>query len=411
MTSYTFNSKSLRLTRSRLLRLYVLTALMLIVGFICLEVTVRYRESSKRVNVLQSVPDLMAALPEMTISGRELGNQLLIQNVALFSKYPNPVEVASGYVGTSRSKVLRPSKLGIPHAIVGAGNTYNEITYGLLLQAEIVRLRFPNLKRVYVETSFLLRRPGRLVIEPDHIKYLPLLKSLAPLCSDDVPGCHRVFAEAGKLNNDSTVSWKPEMRRHRGELRISSFFQHSQDSMLVKDDPLLTTLEANGEKKNLFRTLTEKKDLQPEVTNDNIKVQRLRDISSNAPWDGLFDMFALWGREHGIQIVMFQPPVRSDLYAYQVKYGLQQHVEDLQRISTKFRIPFIDLDKPELGYISDWSLFSDEDHLETCVGSGLLVLAIEKGVQRYEQHQELLPVIGRSMVEQEKNEDLEACLK
>jgi hypothetical protein len=384
---------------------------MLIVGFICLEVTVRYRESSKRVNVLQSVPDLMAALPEMTISGRELGNQLLIQNVALFSKYPNPVEVASGYVGTSRSKVLRPSKLGIPHAIVGAGNTYNEITYGLLLQAEIVRLRFPNLKRVYVETSFLLRRPGRLVIEPDHIKYLPLLKSLAPLCSDDVPGCHRVFAEAGKLNNDSTVSWKPEMRRHRGELRISSFFQHSQDSMLVKDDPLLTTLEANGEKKNLFRTLTEKKDLQPEVTNDNIKVQRLRDISSNAPWDGLFDMFALWGREHGIQIVMFQPPVRSDLYAYQVKYGLQQHVEDLQRISTKFRIPFIDLDKPELGYISDWSLFSDEDHLETCVGSGLLVLAIEKGVQRYEQHQELLPVIGRSMVEQEKNEDLEACLK
>lgn len=411
MTSYTFNSKSLRLTRSRLLRLYVLTALMLIVGFICLEVTVRYRESSKRVNVLQSVPDLMAALPEMTISGRELGNQLLIQNVALFSKYPNPVEVASGYVGTSRSKVLRPSKLGIPHAIVGAGNTYNEITYGLLLQAEIVRLRFPNLKRVYVETSFLLRRPGRLVIEPDHIKYLPLLKSLAPLCSNDVPGCHRVFAEAGKLNNDSTVSWKPEMRRHRGELRISSFFQHSQDSMLVKDDPLLTTLEANGEKKNLFRTLTEKKDLQPEVTNDNIKVQRLRDISSNAPWDGLFDMFALWGREHGIQIVMFQPPVRSDLYAYQVKYGLQQHVEDLQRISTKFRIPFIDLDKPELGYISDWSLFSDEDHLETCVGSGLLVLAIEKGVQRYEQHQELLPVIGRSMVEQEKNEDLEACLK
>ncbi len=389
----------------------MLTALMLIVGFICLEVTVRYRESSKRVNVLQSVPDLMAALPEMTISGRELGNQLLIQNVALFSKYPNPVEVASGYVGTSRSKVLRPSKLGIPHAIVGAGNTYNEITYGLLLQAEIVRLRFPNLKRVYVETSFLLRRPGRLVIEPDHIKYLPLLKSLAPLCSDDVPGCHRVFAEAGKLNNDSTVSWKPEMRRHRGELRISSFFQHSQDSMLVKDDPLLTTLEANGEKKNLFRTLTEKKDLQPEVTNDNIKVQRLRDISSNAPWDGLFDMFALWGREHGIQIVMFQPPVRSDLYAYQVKYGLQQHVEDLQRISTKFRIPFIDLDKPELGYISDWSLFSDEDHLETCVGSGLLVLAIEKGVQRYEQHQELLPVIGRSMVEQEKNEDLEACLK
>lgn len=409
MTSYTFNSKSLRLTRSRLIKLYVLTAVALVVGFICLEVAVRYRESFKQVDVMQSAPDLMAALPDMTISGRELGNQLLIQNVALFSQYPDPAQVTSGYVGTSRSKVLRPSKFDIPDAVVGAGNTYNEITYGLLLQAEILRLKFPNLKRVYVETSLLLRRPGRFIVEPDHLKYLPLLKTLAPLCTGDVPGCQQVFAEAAKITNASKFNWKPQLK-HARELRFSSLVQGSQDSMPVKNDPLLGKLEANGEKKGQFRALTEKKDLLPEVTNDNIKVQRLRDISSNAPWDGLFDMFALWGREHGVQVVMFQPPVRSDLYAYQVKYGLEQHVQDLQRVSTKYRIPFIDFDKPEFGYMTDWSLFSDEDHMETCVGSGLLALALEAGVKRFEQQQELEPVITKSMVEQQKNQKLEACL-
>ncbi|PTU04296.1 hypothetical protein DBR45_02570 [Pseudomonas sp. HMWF031] len=146
------------------------------------------------------------------------------------------------------------------------------------------------------------------------------------------------------------------------------------------------------------------------MTNDNIKVQRLRDISSNAPWDGLVDMFALWGRDHGIQIVLFQPPVRSDLYAYQVKNGLQLHIDDLMRVSKKYQIPFIDMDKPELGYINDWSLFSDEDHMETCVGSGLLVLALEAGAKRFEQQHDLYPVIERPVLERD-NKYLEVCKK
>lgn len=407
MTSYTFNSESQKLTRSRLLRLYLLTAVMVIGGFVCLEIAVRLRETLKKPDISQSVPDLMAALPAMEVSGRELNNQLLVQNVTLFSQYPEPQTVTSGYVGTSRSKVLHPRQFGFQNSIVGAGNSYNEISYGLLLQAEILRLSFPNLKRVYVETSFLLRAPASFNAAPDHLKYLPLFTSLAPLCSDEVPGCQSVFAQANKR---SKISWRPEMRLHRGELRITSLFSGSNESIPVKQDPLLEKLEVNGEKKGRFNALIGKNEMLPEVTNDNVKVQRMRNISSNAPWDGMFDMFALWGREHKIQIVMFQPPVRSDLYAYQVKYGLQQHVEDLHRISTKYGIPFIDLNKPELGYVNDWSLFSDEDHLETCVGSGLLILGIEAGVKRYEQQQELQPVIMRSMVESEKNPSLAACL-
>lgn len=401
MTSYTFNSKSFKLTRSGLLKLYVLTAAMIVIGFLCLEIAVRYRDALKQPDITQSASDLMAALPNMSISGREIGNQLLIQNVTLFNQHPDPTSVFSGYVGTSRSKVLHPSKFGFSDAVVGAGNSYNEITYGLLLQAEILRLRFPNLKRIYVETSFLLRRPGRLVVETDHLKYLPLLKTLAPLCSDDVPGCKQVFIEANKLTSASTVNWKPEVRKHRGELRFTSMLVGSQASMPVKSDPLLAKLETNGEKKGQFRGLTKKGDMLPEVTNDNIKVQRLRDISSSAPWDGLFDMFALWGREHGIQVVFFQPPVRSDLYAYQVRYGLQQHIDDLRRVSSKFQVPFMDLNRPELGYMTDWSLFSDEDHLETCIGSGLLILALEAGFKQFEQQNELFPTLERAAIEQD----------
>ncbi|MFJ2487794.1 hypothetical protein [Pseudomonas sp. NPDC087639] len=407
MTSYTFNSESQKLTRSRLLKLYVLTALMVVGGFVCLEFAVRFRETLKQPDVSQSAAELMAALPTMTVSGRELNNQLLIQNVTLFSQYPEPLEITSGYVGTSRSKILHPRRFGHQNAIVGAGNSYNEMSYGLLLQAEILRLRFPNLKRVYVETSFLLRTSANLNVAPDHIKYLPLLKTLAPLCSDEVPGCQHVFAE---LDKQGKISWKPETRLHRSELRLTSLLANSDDSTPVKQDPLLAHLESNGEKKGRFNALIAKNEMLPEVANENVKVQRMRNISSNAPWDGLFDLFARWGQKHGIQIVMFQPPVRSDLYAYQVKYGLQQHVEDLQRVSSKYNIPFIDLDKPELGYINDWSLFSDEDHLETCVGSGLLILAVDAGVKRYEQQQDLQPVIKRSMVEEEKNKDLESCL-
>ncbi|TDV45937.1 hypothetical protein EDF87_108148 [Pseudomonas helmanticensis] len=413
MTSYTFNSNSLRLTRSRLLKLYVLTAVLVVFGFVCLEVTVRYRESLKQPDVMQSASDLMAALPNMSISGRELGNQMLIQNVALFSQYPDPAEITSAYVGTSRSKILHPSQFGIPHAVVGAGNTYNEITYGLLLQAEIQRLKFPNLKRVYVESSFLLRRPGRLMVETDHLKYLPLLKTLTPLCSkaSDVPGCQDVFVQAGSMTNSSTTGWKPEMRRHRSEFRFSSLLPGAQNSIPVKSDPLLGQLEANGETKGQFRALTEKAEMRPEISNDNIKAQRLRDITSDAPWDGLFDMFALWGREHGIQVVLFQPPVRSDLYAYQVKYGLKQHVDDLLRVSDKYQIPFVDLNRPELGYMSDWSLFSDEDHMATCVGSGLLLLALEAGVNRFEQKHDLTPVIERSPLEGDSMLRLSSCKK
>ncbi|KDD66085.1 hypothetical protein V466_26075 [Pseudomonas mandelii PD30] len=348
----------------------------------------------------------------MSISGREIGNQMLVHNVALFSQYPTPADVTTGYVGTSRSKVLHPNEFGIPGAVVGAGNTYNEITYGLLLQAEILRLKFPELKRVYIETSLLLRRPGRLIVEADHLKYLPLLRSMETLCPDDgsVPGCQAVFEAVHKVKSSHISSWKPEVLGVRNQLRFTELLVSRDKSIPVLADPLLKKLDVNGEKKAPFRRLTDKSDMLPDVTNEHVKVQRLREISSNAPWDGLFDLIALWGKKNNIQIVFFQPPVRSDLYGFQVQYGLQKHVDDLIRVSSKYNVPFIDLDKPELGYMNDWTLFSDEDHLETCIGTGLLILALEKGYESFSSEHQLLPVVEQHML-QKDNTRLETCGK
>ncbi|WP_122668437.1 hypothetical protein [Pseudomonas viridiflava] len=394
MTSYTFNSKSAKLTRQKWLKLYAWTCVFLGTGFLLTEVAVRYHEGSSIAGT-QSVSRLMELLPDSEISGREVGNQMLAQNVALFSKNDAPQMITTGYVGTSRSKILQPSHLGLDGTVVGAGNTYNEITYGLILQAEILRLRFPNLKTVYVESSLLLRRPDRLIVEPDHLKYLPLLSSLEPLCSGSqiVARCKPIFSSIDGLRDKHAFSWKPETLQYRSTLRLSNLLPGATKTIHAGEDTLLLGLNTRGERKDTFERVTSPEHMFPEIKNEHVKVQRLREIPSWAPWDGLFDMFALWGKAHGIQIVLFQPPVRSDLYAFQKQSGLDQHVNDLKRVSSEYKIPFIDLNKPEAGFMQDWPLFSDEDHLGTCKGSGLLMLALEEGTSDFRTRGVLEPSI------------------
>lgn len=400
MTSYTFNSKSQRLTRAKLAKLYLLTIIMIAAGLLLVEIATRYHYQ-KSDNYSSTVPEVMARLPDMDISGREIGNQTIAHNVALFNGNTEPEKIVTGYVGTSRSKILQPSHLGLNGTVVGAGNSYSEISYGLILQAEILRLRFPNLNTVYVEASLLLRRPGQLIIEPDHQKYLPLLESLRELCIEpDVPGCTAIFNAAEKLRHHTAFSWKPELSKYRSHLRFSSLIPNEKGSIRTADDPLLNGLTVRGERKDNLPILTARERLTPEITIDNIKVQRLRNIPQTAPWDGMFEMFAKWGQLHHINIVFFQPPVRSDLYNFQKQFGLSEHILDLKRLSEKYQIPFIDLDKPDVGLMQDWPLFSDEDHMGTCRGSALLMLALEQGHQAFKNDNILEPLIQRAALDQ-----------
>lgn len=407
MNLFTFSFRTITLNQSRLYKLYILTVVAVVSTFLALELGVRHFTSAS-----QKAKLLVQDMPQMHILGREIGNQFIVHNVAMFSKHPNPLSIETGYVGTSRSKVLRPEHFGVPASVVGAGNSYNEITYGLLLQAEILRLRFPNLKRVYFETSMLLRRPARLIVEEDHRKYLPLLRTLEPLCKQLTvnAGCLQVFSDLNKLEGSYETEIHSELLNRRGELRLTSLIsEKKQDGIYVLEDPLLANLQVNGERKHLSRATISKNDQVQEITTDNIKVQRLRDILSYGAGDEVFDLIALWGNKHHIQVIFFQPPVRSDLYRYKLEYGLGQHVADIERISRKFSIPFINLNKPELGYMDDWSLFSDEDHLETCVGSGLLTLALEEGYKRFQIAHEIFPIIERQSLQSSQASKLMIC--
>jgi len=413
MTLYTSNSKTLKATGLRSIQLYALSGMTILALFLGAEFAVRKHSALSKPSTDMTVAELMEALPKMDIAGREIGNQMLMHNVALFSQTTAPEAVTTGYVGTSRSKVIRPEHFGLKGAVVGAGNTYNEITYGLLLQAEILRLKFPHLKRVYVETSMLLRRPGRLIVEEDHQKYLPLLRSLSQLCDrpTNVPGCVPVFEALNKLPESGNKFLHSELLAQRSNIRLSSLITNEKNSIPVLSDPLLAGLSPNGERKNLSAPLRAKADQTKEITNENVKVQRLRDISNNAPWDGLFDLFALWGKKNNIEVILFQPPVRSDLYTYQLQYGLDGHTADLRRVAEQYDIPFIDLNSPQQGFMQDWSLFSDEDHMETCVGSGLLTLALDEGYKEYLKGHNLMPNLKRAAIEEREKSSLSVCNK
>lgn len=386
---------------------------------ILVETGVRIADSDSNLVVPTDSAKLFGYLQQARISGREIGNQMLIHNIALFSKYPDPGSITRAYVGTSRTKILRPEWFGISNAINGSGNTYNEISYGLLLQAEILRLRFPNLRRVYFESSLLLRRPARLIVEDDHRKYLPLLETLLPL-RDRVRGedgfRHAVKNEiVGHVEQDSRVEKDLYLHvlKKNSDFRFYKLFVEegveSSVGIPVLEDKWLAQLNQNGERKLQPGGLIQPKDQKPSITNEHIKVQRLSDIPEWEPWDGLFDLIALWGREYGIEIVFFQPPVRSDLYQFQLKSGLEAHVRDLKRVAKLYNVPFINLNQPEMMYMDDWSIFSDEDHMETCPGVIYLQFAIEAGYEKFRKTGDLFPVENKTQVQKDAAEKLNLC--
>lgn len=388
----------------KLLKLYLATVLMLSMVFISLEFWARQKSSDLEI-YSRSVDELMFIMPSLDIFYRELDNQYLIHNVALFDQYPYPQKVTTGYVGTSRTKVIRPKQFAISKTVVGAGNTYNEITYGLLLQAEILRLQFPNLKEVYFEASLLLRRPARFILEEDHRKYLPLLHSLESLCKEGV--CKQIFNDS-KVNNENKSNYLFSLK-HRNNFRLARLFGEHKEQLPVRSSKLFQELLPNGERKILSAPFLSETDWKPEVSNENIKVQRLRDIKSDFPWDGMFELIAEWGRTHNINVIFFQPPVRSDLYHFQQAYGLVEHVNEIERLALSYNVPFINLNKPDLGFMSNWAIFSDEDHMETCIGSGLLTLALKDGYLLYKATQELFPDVYSDKLYEKYKVQLAVC--
>ena len=358
-----------------------------------------------------SSEEMLNLLANATISDREIDNQFIIHNTALFAKYPLKNDINRAYIGTSRSKMLRPSWYGGVDSINASNNSYNEITYGLLLQAELVRIQFPNLREVFVESSMLLRRPNRLIVENDHKKYLSILKEVVVYSEKtaDAPISNEtVLKDAEKINWNESLFFK-----ERKNFYFSNFLNVRKDEsdkqLLASEQPYIASLSINGERIGPMNFQREPKDQLPAVVESNVKVQRLKDILDWYPWDGLFEIFALWGKANNVQVIFYQPPVRSDLYEYQLKYGMQKHRDDLIEIATKYEIPFIDFNKPELGFSERWDLFADEDHLETCLGVAYYLRGLELGYDDFKRSRSIVNDISIERVAKEASLLLKKC--
>lgn len=364
-------------------------------AIVAVELAVRWNKQAAARTIDMSAQQVFEDLPLTQVSGRELSHQMLVQNTALFSRHPNPKSVTRAYLGTSRTKVLRPEWMGESDSVVAGGNSYNEISYGLILQAELLKRQFPNLQVIFVEASLLLRRPDSLAVEEDHRKYLPLLRDVIPYRAD-LPGAEEArmtdwVRALRRLESGAGPLGKIQLSQVRQNLRLTNLFweQETGASLPVSKDPFLATLQANGERKSA--PVSAPSNSGVEITQDNTKVQRLRHIPSTYPWDGLFDVLPLWAKRKGLRLVLFQPPVRADLLRFQVNHGLALHVQDMERVAREHRVPFIDLNRAELGYTGLGPMFSDEDHLETCEGAKLLMAALWLGYEQFSERAELFP--------------------
>lgn len=313
----------------------------------------------------------------------------LLVNTALFARHPSPATITSAYIGTSRSKYLQPSKMDLAGRVNAAGNSYNEITYGVILQAMLLKQQFPNLTQVYLEASLLMRRPAdRIIVEDDHKRYESGLLALATYqesLARDVKLTNFLDDAAKKRKPAEYIPGVPAFKG-RSNLRPSSLLVSAIDTRKdavthISAHPLLARLSANGELTSTLVTTTPVDQLRPPIDERHIKVQRLNDVKSWYPWDGLFDVAARWAKDNGVELVLFVPPVRGDLSTFKKSRGLPEHLQDLERISRDYGVTTINLmDEDELQQHPE--LFSDEDHLATCEGMRYLMVGIEDGTKR-----------------------------
>lgn len=301
------------------------------------------------------------------------------------SRITNPENIAMVFMGTSRTKFVRPNAFFSLPAVIAGGNSYNEISYGLLLEAEVLRRRFPNARTFFIESSLLLRRGRGLYAEVDHLRYLDLFGEISPLVTELYSDSElKKFLE--KANNQLKLwdlSWVKESR----SLKISTLLSNENEGAEFKKflNGEIGSLTEHGEYPVPSETFSKIENLPPPLKEENPKVQRIANSSERIPGNGLFEIILKWALNNKIKVVFYEPPVRSDLYNFKVKFGVNKHKEDLISLVEKYSSHYLDLNFPQNGISDHWEFFSDEDHVNTCAGSYLYTKALIEGSSKMEK--------------------------
>jgi len=223
------------------------------------------------------------------ISSRELDNRFIKHNIHLLQTLKDKENYDVALIGTSRTKVLSSSRFGHMNYFNSAGNSYNEITYGLLVEAEALYEHLPRLTKIYVEASMLLRRPGpsEYTVEKDHLTYLPILKRFS-LIRSGFPG----VGFKSFLNRKSGTGLYLKLFDERDKYIASSLLFGDQEVApeLISSSKVFDDITGFGEYKSNFSF--ENSDPKAVINIGNPKVQRIKDVASYESFDYLFEMIA-----------------------------------------------------------------------------------------------------------------------
>lgn len=356
---------------------FVATVLMTFVLLIVLELYLHVTADKLYVDYFESDEELYQYLLNRPLVEKEKNNRFIRHNIYLLNKLENKKNITTGFLGTSRTKALKPNQFGFLNSFNSGSNSYNEITYGLLLEAEVLKYYLPNLKKIYVESSLLLRRspPPKYSIDKEHIIYIPLLKKMLTM-RESLPGYEsfEAFVSGGFL-----PYYKLLIFTESNQLTISEIFG-------IGAIPINQSLNMSSEFKKLNMFGENKSDFSfkndspsSAISSANPKVERIKKIQSYSSYDYLFEMLVAWSKINDIEMIFYQPPVRSDMQMFQYEFGLESHNLHLKKMAEENNVKVINMNFKGNGFSDDWSVFSDEDHLATCKGNAILFSAIDKG--------------------------------
>lgn len=361
--------------QKRVVYMTLLATLLLLAG---LEAAARFAQIGVGVSDVFNVSNDFERIVREPLARREKNNKFIKHNIYLLKNLEHPGSFRVALLGTSRTKALSPSRFGYKGYFNAGGNSYNEMTYGLLVDAEALYAYLPNLDKIYVEASLLQRRPPapQFIVEEDHKTYLHILKRFVDERRRLQGAGFELFLDSGQLTDFKFVLFED---RHK--YILSKLLQEGGEESVafeyIDDSSVFNNINSFGERLRDYDY--ENNNLKPAISSEHPKVQRLKDIPSNSPYDQVFAMLALWGEKRGVEVVFFQPPVRSDLQSFQMLYGLELHNSMLLDLSLKYGVKVINMNFQGNGYSERWNIFSDEDHLTTCLGNASLLSALEYG--------------------------------
>lgn len=100
------------------------------------------------------------------------------------------------------------------------------------------------------------------------------------------------------------------------------------------------------------------------------------------PGDTQFRALAEWARKRNVRLIFFIPPLRPDLLKIKLSLGFDKHIEDLEATAKEYHVELVQMQDSAVLLGNDLGVSSDEDHLVTCKGAGVMSLYLSDIVRR-----------------------------